>query len=86
MAGFRRDGHVTPARHQLGWLTTDMRRMNSTAIIIYKAYRIGHSSYLAELFNTRRSIDFGRSDAIPELELPSWSSEPGRISLVYECS
>ena len=66
--------HYT-ARRQLGWLTTDMRRMYFSAIIIYKARRIG--SYLAKLLNTRRRIDFGRGDTISELELPPWSSQPG---------
>ena len=37
-----------------------MRRMYFAAIIIYNARRIGQPSYLAELFNTRRRIDFGR--------------------------
>ena len=50
VTGLRRDAHVTPARRQLGWLTTDMRRMYFSAIIIYKARRIGQPIYLAELF------------------------------------
>ena len=86
VTGLRRDEHVTPARRQLGWLTTDMRRMYFAAIIIYKARRIGQPSYLAELFNTRRRIEFGRGNAIPELEIPSRPSDTGMKSLVYECS
>ena len=86
VTGLRRDNHVTPARRQLGWLTTDMRRMYFAAIIIYKARRIGQPSYLAELFNTRRRIEFGRGNAIPELEIPSRPSDTGMKSLVYECS
>ena len=35
-----------------------MWRMYFTAILIYKARRIGQTSHLAELFNTRRRIDF----------------------------
>ena len=83
VTGLRRDEHVTPARRQLGWLTTDMRRMYFAAIIIYKARRIGQPSYLAEF---GRCIDFGRGDAIPELEIPSRPSDTGMKSLVYECS
>ena len=85
MTGLRRDDHVTPARRQLGWLTTEMRRMYFSAIIIYKARRIGQPQYFAELFETRRRIDLGRGDVIPELKSPSWSSEAGKKSLVYEC-
>ena len=70
----------------MGWLTTDMRRMYFSAIIIYKARRIGQRSYLAELFNTRRLIDFGRGEAIPELKLYSSSSEAGKKSFKYECA
>ena len=65
---------------------TDMWLMYFSAIIIYKAHRIGQPKYLAEHFNTRRRIDVGRGDAIPGLDLPSWSSETGRKSLKYECS
>ena len=86
MTGLRRDAHVTPARRQLGWLTTDMRRMYFSAIIIYKARHFGQPKYLAELFETRRRIDRGRGDAIPELKLPSWSSGAGKKSLMYECA
>ena len=80
VTGLRRDAHVTPARRQLGWLTTDMR-MYFSAIIIYKARRIGQPKYLAELFATHRRIDLGRGDAIPELEPYSPSSETGKKSL-----
>ena len=62
VTGLRRDDHVTPARRQLGWLTTDMRRMYVSAIIICKARRIGQPQYLAELFETRERIDLGRGD------------------------
>ena len=62
-----------------------MRRMYVFDMIIYKAHRIGQPFDLAELFNTHRRIDFGIDDAILELELPSWSSEPGKKSLVCEC-
>ena len=86
VTGLWRDEHVTPARLQLGWLTTDMRRIYFAAIIIYKARRIGQPSYLAELLNTRRRIDFGRGNAIPELEIPSRPSDTGMKSLVYEYS
>ena len=86
MTGLRRDDQVTPARRQLGWLSTDMRWIYFSAIIIYKARRIGQPKYLAELFETRGRIDLCRVDAIPELKLPSWSLEAGRKSLVYECA
>ena len=86
LSGLRRDDHVTPVRRQLGWLTTDMWRMYVSAVIMYKARRIGQPTFLAELFNTRRRIDLCRGDAIRELELPSWSSEPGKKLLAYECA
>ena len=57
-----------------------------SAIIIYKARRIGQPTYLAELFNTRRLIEFDRGDAFPVLEIPGWTSEAGWKSLVCECS
>ena len=37
-------------------------------------------------FITHRRIDLGRGEAIPKLDLPSWSSEPGRKILNYECA
>ena len=86
MTGLRRHAHVTPARRQLGWLTTEMRRMYFSAITIYKARRFGQPKYLAELFETRRRIDLGRGDAIPELKLCSSSSEAGKKSIKYECA
>ena len=66
----RRYAHVTPARRQLGWLTTEIRRIYISTIIIYKACRIGQPPYLSELFETRRLIDLGRGNAILELDLP----------------
>ena len=60
--------------------------LSLSPIIIYKARRIGQPQYLTELFETRERIDLGRGDAIPELRLPSWSSEAGKKSLVYECA
>ena len=36
VTGLRRDDHVTPARRQLGWVTTDMQGMYFTVTIIYK--------------------------------------------------
>ena len=60
--------------------------MYFAAIIICNARRIGQPSYSAKLFNTSRHIDFGRGNAIPELEIPSLSSDTGMKSLVYECS
>ena len=48
--------------------------------------RISQPTYLAEVFITRRRIEFGRGDAFPVLEIPGWSSEAGRNSLVCECS
>ena len=63
-----------------------MRRMYCSAIIIYKAHRIGQLKYLAELFETRRRIDLDRGDAIRELKLFSPSSEAGKKSLKYECA
>ena len=86
VTGLQRDDHVTPARRQLVWLTTGMQWMYFPSIIIYEARRIGQPKYLAELFETRGRIDLGRGDAIPELKLPSWSSEAGKKSLVYECA
>ena len=86
VTGLRRDAHVTPARRQLGWLTTDMRRMYFSAIIIYKVRCFCQPKYLAELFKTRRRIDVGRGDAIAELDLYSSSSETGKRSLTYECA
>ena len=61
-----------------------MRRMYFSAIIIYKVRCIGQSKYLAELSETRRRIDLGIGDTIPELKLPSWFSGAGKKSLVYE--
>ena len=84
VTGHRRDDLVTPARRQLNWLTTDMRRMYFSAIIIYKACRIGQPSYLAELFNKREYTHPGRGDSIPELRLPKLSSETGRRYLKYQ--
>ena len=69
MTGLRREDHVTPAGRLLGWLTIDMRRMYFSAIIIYKAHRIGEPSYSAKLLNTPRRIELGRSGATPELKL-----------------
>ena len=69
MIGIRKDAHVTPASRQLGWLTTNMRRMYFSAIIIYKARRIGQLEYLAVLLETRNYAHPGRGDAIPELKL-----------------
>ena len=86
MIGIRRNAHVTPARRQLRWLTTEMKRMYFPAIIIYKARRFGQPKYLAEVFESRRHIDLGRGDAIPELKLYSPSSEAGKKSLKYECA
>ena len=86
VTGLRRDAHVTPARRKLGWLTIEMRRMYFSAITIYKAKRIGEPKYLAELFETRRRIDLGRGDAIPDLKLCSPSSEAGKKSFKYECA
>ena len=51
VTGLQRGDHVTPARRQLGWLTTEMRRMYFSAIIIYKARRIGQPKYLADFWN-----------------------------------
>ena len=85
VTGLRRDTHVTLARWQLGWLMTEIRQMYFSAIIIYKARRIGQPKYFAELFETRRRIDLGRGDAIPE-KLYSPSSEAGKKSLKYECA
>ena len=82
----RRDAHITPARRQLGWLTTEMWRMYFDAITIYKARRFGQPKYLTELFETRRRIDLGRGDAIPELKLCSPFTEAGKKSLKYECA
>ena len=70
MTGLHRDAHVTPARWQLGWLTTEMRQLYFSGIIVYKARHIGQPKHLADLFNTYRLIDVGRGDAIPELDLP----------------
>ena len=69
MTGLRKDAHMTPARRQLGWLTTDMRRMYFSAIIIYKARRIGQPQNLAEHLETRNYAYPGRGRAIPELKL-----------------
>ena len=84
VTGLRRYDHVTPARRLLGWLTTNMRWMYFSVIIIYKARGIGQPAYLLEHFNTQRRMDLGRVDIIPELA--SFSSKTGRKSLVYECS
>ena len=84
VTGLRRDDHVTTARRQLNWLTTDMRRMYFSAIIIFKACRNGQPSYLAELFNKREYTQSGRGDSIPELRLPKLSSETDRRSLKYQ--
>ena len=78
VTGLRRNAKVTPAKRQLGWLTTEMRRMYFSSITIYKACRIGPPKYLAELFETRRHTDLGRGDAIPELKLCSPSSEAAK--------
>ena len=75
MSGLRRDAHVTPSRRQLGWLTIEMRRMYFAAITIYKACRFGQPKYLADLFETRRRIDLGRGNGIPDLTLCSPSLE-----------
>ena len=84
VTGLRRDDHVTPARRQLNWLTTDMRRMYFSAIIIYIACRIGQPSYLAELFEKRVYTRPVRGDVIPELKLPKLSTVTGRSSLSYK--
>ena len=80
MTGLRRDSHVTIARQELGWLTTEMRWVDFSDIIIYKAHRIVQPKYFAELLNTRRHIDLGRGDAILKLDSSFWSSEPGSKS------
>ena len=84
VTGLRRDDHVTPARRQLIWLTTDMRRNYFSAITIYKARRIGQPLYFADLFETRVSIHPGRGDTIPELRLSKPSSVTGERFLRYQ--
>ena len=72
--GVRRDSRITPYRTQLGWMKIDTRRSYFTALILFKALRIGEPSYLADFFTknqprgpTRRhvqelSVPFRRTD------------------------
>lgn len=80
--GIRRDDHITPYRRKLGWLKTDTRCEYFSAIIIYKALRIGQPSYLAELFSRHNRSRPVRGDP-RELDIPPVRLETGRRSLRF---
>ena len=62
----RRDEHITPFRHRLGWLSTENRRLYFLGCQTYRIFHLRSPSYLLELFaspdpEVRRSDRSGSS-------------------------
>lgn len=80
----RRDVHITPFRHQLGWLSVEHRRLYFLGIMTYKIISSRTPNYLYRLFNFHDS-SLRRSSRVNSSEtfsIPSHRTSSYRNSFV----